>query len=100
MFTRKMRYGFTAVSGLLLLINFPPVNLECLAWITLVPWLVAVYSESNLKRTGRLPTVFGFCLFPMFYARVIRYLEIMALDYEAKGNSRDKDVVRIRISGK
>jgi len=59
-------YGLAVTSGLLLLLSFPPLNLEFLAWVALVPILVAMYYEKSEKRIGKLVTVFGLCLFPIF----------------------------------
>jgi len=66
MFNQKTSYGLAALSGILLLLSFPPLNLEFLAWVALVPFLVATYNEKSMKRMGRLATVFGLCLFPIF----------------------------------
>ncbi len=66
MFNPKTSYGLAILSGILLLLSFPPLNLEFLAWVALVPLLVALYYEKSLKRSGRLVIVFGLCLFPIF----------------------------------
>jgi len=51
-------YGLAILSGILLLLSFPPFNLgSILAWVALVPLLVAIYNEKNLKRIGRLTIV-------------------------------------------
>ena len=51
-------YGLAILSGILLLLSFPPFNLgSFLAWIALVPLLVAIYNDKNLKRIGGLTIV-------------------------------------------
>lgn len=66
MFNQKASYGLAVLSGILLLLSFPPLNLEFLAWVALVPLLVTMYYEKSVKRLGKLATVFGLCLFPIF----------------------------------
>ena len=48
----KARNSFTLaiLSGILLLLSFPPFDLEFLACVALVPALIAIYSERQLKR--------------------------------------------------
>jgi len=51
-------YGLAILSGILLLLSFPPFNLgSILAWVALVPLLVAIYNEKNLKTIGGLTIV-------------------------------------------
>jgi apolipoprotein N-acyltransferase len=51
-------YGLATLSGILLLLSFPPFNLGgLLAWVALVPLLIAIYYEKSLKRVGRLAIV-------------------------------------------
>lgn len=51
-------YGLAILSGILLLLSFPPFNLgSVLTWFALVPLLIAIYNERNLKRIGRLTIV-------------------------------------------
>ena len=54
MFNTKISYGLAILSGILLLLSFPPLHLEFLAWTALVPFLVAMYYENNEKRISRL----------------------------------------------
>ncbi|TRZ53387.1 MAG: hypothetical protein D4S01_01470, partial [Dehalococcoidia bacterium] len=76
MFNQKTSYGLAVLSGILLLLSFPPLNLEFLAWVALVPLLVALYHEKSVKRSGKILTVFGLCLFPIF---LWMYSELEAL---------------------
>lgn len=48
----KARNSFTLaiLSGILLLLSFPPFDLEFLAWVALIPALVAIYYERQFKR--------------------------------------------------
>jgi len=63
----KTSYGLAVLSGILLLLSFPPFNLGAfLAWFALIPLLIAVYNETEVKRIGRLILVTGFCLTPIF----------------------------------
>jgi len=67
MFNQKTSYGLAVLSGILLLLSFPPFNLGgFLAWIAFVPLLIAVWREENLKRMGRLTLVAGLCLIPVW----------------------------------
>jgi len=66
-FDRKKSYGLAVLSGILLLLSFPPFNFgSFLAWFALVPLLIAVYNETNIKRIGRLVLVTGLCIAPLF----------------------------------
>jgi hypothetical protein len=66
-FNKKTSYGLALSSGILLLLSFPPFGFGgFLAWIALVPILVALYYEKSAKRSGRLILVFGLCLLPLF----------------------------------
>jgi len=44
-------YGLAVLSGLLLLLSFPPFDAEYLAWVALVPVLIAIHHE---RRFGRV----------------------------------------------
>jgi len=58
MFNQKTSYSLAILSGILLLLSFPPFNLgSVLAWVALVPLLIAIYYEKSLKRVGRLAIV-------------------------------------------
>lgn len=53
MFNQKTGYGLAALSGILLLLSFPPFKFGgFLAWFALVPLLIAIYHEKSLKRIG------------------------------------------------
>lgn len=64
----KARNSFTLaiLSGILLLLSYPPFNLEFLAWFAFVPFLIAIYYETKAKRRGRLGQVAAVCLAPIF----------------------------------
>lgn len=54
-FNEKTNYALAISSGILLLLSFPPFRFGgLLAWIALVPLLVAAYYETRLKRIDRL----------------------------------------------
>jgi apolipoprotein N-acyltransferase len=59
-------YLLALLSGVLLLLSYPPFNLEFLAWFAFVPFLIAVYYETKAKRRGRLGQVAAICLIPIF----------------------------------
>ncbi len=59
-------YLLALLSGVLLLLSYPPFNLEFLAWFAFVPVLIAVYYETKAKRRGRLTQVAAICLTPTF----------------------------------
>ena len=60
MISRKTSYGLAILSGILLLLSFPPFNLgSFLAWFALVPLIIAVYSETKAKRMSRLSRIAG-----------------------------------------
>jgi len=59
-------YSLALLSGVLLLLSYPPFNLEFLAWFAFVPVLIAVYYETRAKRRGRLTQVAAICLTPTF----------------------------------
>lgn len=54
MFNRKASYGLALLSGILLLLSFPPFDLEFLAWIALVPLLITIFYETKFKRVENL----------------------------------------------
>ncbi|MCG9128568.1 apolipoprotein N-acyltransferase [Candidatus Poribacteria bacterium] len=57
---KRYRYLFAASSGILLFCSFPSVNFFPLAWIALVPLLVALDGVENWKFTFRIGYVAGF----------------------------------------
>lgn len=59
-------YLLALLSGVLLLLSYPPFNLEFLAWFAFVPVLIAIYYETKAKRRGRLTQVAAICLMPTF----------------------------------
>jgi apolipoprotein N-acyltransferase len=59
-------YLLALLSGILLLLSYPPFDLEFLAWFAFVPVLIAVYHETKAKRRGRLGQVAAICLAPIF----------------------------------
>lgn len=70
MFNRKMSYGLAVLSGILLLLSFPPFNLEFLAWIAYVPLLLAIYYTKDTKRVDRLTFISSLFLFPVVWVVV------------------------------
>jgi len=64
----KRKYLFLAVfSGVLLLLSYPPFNLEFLAWIAFVPWLMILYEERDLQNVEKLDRVRGVMLSPIMF---------------------------------
>jgi apolipoprotein N-acyltransferase len=62
-----LSYGLAILSGILLLLSFPPFNLGAfLAWFAVVPLLISVYNTRNVKKIGRLVLVTGLCISPLF----------------------------------
>ena len=51
-------YGFALLSGLLLIVCFPPVDLFYVAWIALVPFFLSLYEKST-KQAFRAGILFG-----------------------------------------
>ena len=62
-FVKRYRYLFAAGSGILLFCSFPSVNFFPLAWIGLVPLLVALDGVENWKMAFRIGYVSGFLFF-------------------------------------
>jgi len=62
----RSSYLLALLSGILLLLSYPPFNLEFLAWFAFVPFLIAVYYETKAKRRRRLGQVAAICLIPIF----------------------------------
>ena len=61
-------YPLALLSGILLLLSYPPFNLGLLAWFAFVPVLIAVYYETKAKRVEKLVLVMSICLVPAFLA--------------------------------
>lgn len=60
-------YGLATLSGLLLLICFPPFNYgSFLAWFAIVPLFISVYNEKNVKIIQRLVMLSGLFIAPLF----------------------------------
>ncbi|MCK4326915.1 MAG: hypothetical protein KAW41_00380 [Candidatus Diapherotrites archaeon] len=67
MLNNKTGYGLAALSGILLLLSYPPFNFgSFLAWFALVPLIVAIYNETKVKRMDRLLCITGIFLAPVF----------------------------------
>jgi apolipoprotein N-acyltransferase len=65
MLSRTTKYALAALSAVLVLLSYPPLDLGFLAWIGFVPWLVVLYHEANPKNVGRLRRVRGVILTPI-----------------------------------
>jgi len=59
-------YLLAVLSGILLLLSYPPFNLGFLAWFAFVPVLLAMYYEIKAKRVDKLTTVMAIFLTPIF----------------------------------
>ena len=59
-------YLLALLSGILLMLSYPPFNLGFLTWFAFVPVLIAVYYETKAKRVEKLALVMGICLIPTF----------------------------------
>ena len=62
-FVKQYRYWLAASSGIILFCSFPNVNFFPLAWVALVPLLVALEPAENWKSAFRLGYVAGFLFF-------------------------------------
>jgi apolipoprotein N-acyltransferase len=61
---RIFRYGPAVISGLLLVLCFPTINLFLIAWIALVPFLISLYDKQpkeafNAGMAAGIPYFFG-----------------------------------------
>ncbi len=74
----KITYRFllAVLSGALLLFSFPPFDLEFLAWIALVPALIAIYYETDFKRVKWLGII------PMAVLLIPQWFEIWYSEME------------------
>jgi apolipoprotein N-acyltransferase len=59
---RLKRYILAGLSGVLMVLGFPGINLSYLAWVALVPLLVSVY-DANWKQSLKLGLVAGIIYF-------------------------------------
>jgi len=59
--------SLAVLSGVLLLLSYPPFNLEFLAWIAFVPWLMILYEERNLQNVEKLDRIRGIILSPIIF---------------------------------
>jgi apolipoprotein N-acyltransferase len=60
MFNPKTSYGLAILSGILLLLSFPPFKFGgFLAWFAFVPLLIALFYETKVKRMERLSKIAG-----------------------------------------
>ena len=67
MFNPKTSYGLAILSGILLLLSFPPFKFGgFLAWVAFVPILVATYYEIKIGRTKKFIYIAGLCILPIF----------------------------------
>ena len=62
-FVKRYRYLLAASSGILLFCSFPSVNFFPIAWLGLVPLLVALDGVENWKMAFRLGYIAGFLFF-------------------------------------
>ena len=60
---KRYRYWLAACSGIILFCSFPSVNFFPLAWIALIPLLVALESIENWKSAFSVGYVAGFLFF-------------------------------------
>jgi len=59
-------YLLAVLSGVLLLLSFPPFKLGAfLAWVALVPLLIAIYYQLQVKSIGRLADIAGLGFLPV-----------------------------------
>lgn len=50
--TKWFRFILAGISGLLLIISFPPLSYGLFGWIALVPLLIAIYTSPNQRTAG------------------------------------------------
>lgn len=62
-FFKRYRYWFAASSGIILFCSFPSVNLFPLAWVAIVPLLIALEPVENWKSAFLVGYVAGFLFF-------------------------------------
>ena len=72
----RYRYLLAVLSGILLLLSFPPFDIEFLAWVALAPALIAIYYERKFKRVIWLGTI------PMAIVFVPHWFEVWYTEME------------------
>ena len=60
---KRYRYWLAASSGIILFCSFPSVNLFPLAWVAIVPLLIALESVESWKSSFAVGYVAGFLFF-------------------------------------
>lgn len=66
MMSRKVSYGLAALSGVLLLLSLPLFKFGgFLAWVALVPLLIAIYYQPQVRSIGRLANIAGLGFLPV-----------------------------------
>jgi len=65
--SNKKYFVLAVLSGILLLLSYPPFNLEFLAWVAFVPWLIILYEERDLQNVEKLNRVRGIILSPIIF---------------------------------
>lgn len=58
--TFRGRLAASVLSGVLVFLSFPALDLSQLAWVALVPWMLALRQETSLKRVVFLSWIAGF----------------------------------------
>ena len=60
----------------MLLLSYPPFDIEPLAWVAFVPWLMVLYEEGSMRDAERLDRVRGVILSPIIF-----WIGFMVADY-------------------
>lgn len=60
----------------MLLLSYPPFDIEPLAWVAFVPWLMVLHEEGSMRDAERLNRVRGVILSPIIF-----WIGFMAADY-------------------
>ena len=60
----------------MLLLSYPPFDIEPLAWVAFVPWLMVLHEEGSMRDAERLHRVRGVILSPIIF-----WIGFMAADY-------------------
>lgn len=73
-FVKRYRYLFAGSSGIILFCSFPNVNIFPLAWVALIPLLIAIESVDNKKSSFFLGYLSGLIFFAgLLFAIVLLY---------------------------